>query len=241
MGGRRGNDDSCIKRILNFLLSLSLLGVVAVAIWYFLGQPATFEELKGSVNDALDDINWDDWDDFGNFTPDVVLPNITDPYEDLFDLDPFVSDNSTDQLWRTKEYPSQGLELELLNALDNTWTNEFTLAVQDWQLADSLLLTTSVVQVDHSCQPVDNVMKVCNGNYGPTGWLGINEILASVGTGEIHSSVAKMNEHYLLNANEYDRQYTMCHEIGVSHSSQREHVFSGIRRETLCATALAGI
>jgi hypothetical protein len=57
-------------------------------------------------------------------------------------------------------------------------------------------------------------MKVCNGNYGDTGWLGINLITSTVASGEIQNSVAKMNEYYLLNAEDDERQYTMCHELG---------------------------
>ena len=60
---------------------------------------------------------------------------------------------------------------------------------------------------------MDGVMVVCNANFGATGWVGINEIIFS-GQQEIVSSVSKMNEYYLLNA-EYDhRRYTMCHELG---------------------------
>ena len=44
--------------------------------------------------------------------------------------------------------------------------------------------------------------------------MGINEVLKSVPQGIIQSSVAKMNEHYLLNADYDERLYTMCHELG---------------------------
>jgi hypothetical protein len=39
-------------------------------------------------------------------------------------------------------------------------------------------------------------------------------VLKSVPAGIIQSSVAKMNEHYLLNADYDERLYTMCHELG---------------------------
>ena len=62
-------------------------------------------------------------------------------------------------------------------------------------------------------------MKVCNGNFGDTGWLGINEIELEYGSrssvGYIVSSVAKMNEYYLNKAGYEKRLYTMCHEIGA--------------------------
>jgi hypothetical protein len=46
--------------------------------------------------------------------------------------------------------------------------------------------------------------------------LGINEVLKSVTDGVISSSVAKMNEYYLNNADYDERLYTMCHEVSVS-------------------------
>jgi hypothetical protein len=45
--------------------------------------------------------------------------------------------------------------------------------------------------------------------------LGINEVLKSVPSDVIESSVAKMNEYYLNNADYDERLYTMCHEVSV--------------------------
>ena len=57
-------------------------------------------------------------------------------------------------------------------------------------------------------------MKVCNGDYGDTGWRGINELILT-DKNQIVSSVAKMNEYYLTSSTSaLDKQYTMCHEIG---------------------------
>jgi hypothetical protein len=55
-------------------------------------------------------------------------------------------------------------------------------------------------------------MKVCNGNYGDTRWRGINQVLMT--NGYIVSSSAKMNEYYLYESNDDQKQYTMCHEMG---------------------------
>lgn len=183
------------------LFSLIFLGAGGYLIWHFVGRP------------DLDDVKtaYDDFD-FGDFTD--VLGNWTDDikFDDLFDNDPFVGDNSTNA------WPSSGnggLQLELLNALDDTWQNEFAAAVLDWEEGDpdTLTLTVKEGEVDNACTAKDGLMKVCNGNYGDTGWLGINEMLISGGS-TIDSSVAKMNEYYLRNADNDKRQYTMCHEIG---------------------------
>jgi hypothetical protein len=196
-------------RIINSLFTVALLGAGGYLLWHFLGKPANVDELNTAVGDVFDDI---DFGGFGNFS-DVLdgLGNFS--VGDLYDNDPFLSDNTT-QSWKTRG--EGGLELELQNALDDTWQDEFAKAVLDWEEGepDALTLTTAQVEVDHTCKPVEGVMKVCNGNYGETGWLGINEIISQVSNGQILSSVAKMNEYYLLNADEYERQYTMCHEIG---------------------------
>jgi hypothetical protein len=49
---------------------------------------------------------------------------------------------------------------------------------------------------DPSCTPVDGILKVCNSDYGQTGWKGINECAIN-GLNKIVQSVAKMNEYYL--------------------------------------------
>jgi hypothetical protein len=179
-----------------------MLGAGAYGLWWWLGKPDVEQALRNF--------------DFGDFTD--VLGNLTTG--DLFDQwdlneDPFVGDNSTSQ-WDQDTRGQGGLTLLLQNALDDTWTQEFEIAVSDWESGtpDSLTLPTVRVDMDRACSQVSGVMKVCNGNYGKTGWLGINEILFDSRTKIIQSSVAKMNEYYLLNADFVERRYTMCHEIG---------------------------
>jgi len=169
-------------------------------IWHFTGRP--------SVDDAK--AFWEDFD-FSDFTD--VLGNWTDDMDfgDFYDNDPFVGDNTTNN-WKTDG--TGGLKLTMVNALDDLWQQEFTDALNDWENGDpdTLTLTTQRVAVDNGCAPEDGVMKVCNGNYKENGWLGINEM--SLSGGKIISSVAKMNEFYLHNADYDKRRYTMCHEIG---------------------------
>jgi len=186
------------------MVTLLILGVMATVLWHFLGRPDVeqVKEFAGGIN-------------LGDFTD--VLKNISDfDWGDLYsgEQDPFVGDNTTNA-WATK---GTGLSLELQNALDENWQTEFAAAVADWQESEVLTLTTSRVAVDHTCGRVDGVMLVCNGNFGDTGWVGINEVEIEYqrqgGPGFIISSVAKMNEYYLFNAEMTKRQYTMCHEIG---------------------------
>mmetsp|Transcript_21186 Transcript_21186/g.60491 ORF Transcript_21186/g.60491 Transcript_21186/m.60491 type:complete len:373 (+) Transcript_21186:383-1501(+) len=188
---------SCLRRLCGLGFTLGVLGAGAYGMWWWLGKPDVEESIRNF--------------DFGDYSN--VLGNLT-TFVDQWDVDPFVGDNSTSPWGQTTEGVG-GLSLELQNALQDTWINEFEKAVRDWDNGnpDALTLTTKKIEVDQVCTQVRGVMKVCNGNYGDTGWLGINE-MALNGQGVIQSSVAKMNEYYLLNASPEARQYTMCHEIG---------------------------
>lgn len=144
-----------------------------------------------------------------NFKPSDFIPN----WEDFFHEDPFNATGPDDApRWRNS---GNGLNLEIVNALDERWNVYFDRAVQEWDAGnpDVLDLTTSASSVDSSCQAVEGVMKVCNGNYGDTRWKGINEVIIENGV-RIISSTAKMNEFYLSGGNDAQKQYTMCHEIG---------------------------
>jgi len=205
------NKEGCsICRCLSSITTLALFAVGAYCVWLFLGQP-TGDEVLDAANDLgnkIKDI------DFGDLTG--AIENFTGFTPELWDEDPFVGDNTTN-LWTGYTKGSGGLYLELWNALDDSWQIEYAEAVSDWNtLCDPkvLVLTSKVVEVDNACSQADGVMKVCNGNYGESGWLGINEVLKSVPGGIIQSSIAKMNEHYLLNADYDERLYTMCHELG---------------------------
>jgi hypothetical protein len=107
-----------------------------------------------------------------------------------------------------------GLSLEIYNACSDDWDSLFAEAVNDWDSGapDALTLTTQKVDRDLKCEFVEGLMKVCNDDYGDTGWRGINEYLTQ--NDVIGMSVARMNEYYLANAPEQERLYTMCHEVG---------------------------
>jgi len=147
---------SCFQHITKGLCTLTVLAAIGVAAWHFLGRPETPEEALDRIKDTAEDIE----DALGNLTDSDWIKGFND--------DPFVGDNST------YEWPNngQGLSLELWNALDETWQTEFQVAVDDWQESPALQLSTRQVDVDPKCSVVDGIMKVCNDNYGATGWLG---------------------------------------------------------------------
>ena len=156
--GAGGNGSSCLGQLCNWignLVSAMLTGIAIYMLWSMLGKP--------SGQDALDWGRNFNVSDFRN-----VLDNITEAVWDAgFNEDPYVGDNTTN-VW--KRATSSGLSLVLQNALDDDWQTEFEAALEDWQESEVLDLTTIQVEVDNSCTRVDGVMKVCNGNFGETGW-----------------------------------------------------------------------
>jgi hypothetical protein len=206
--------DDKTRNVLLGLFSCAALAAAGFLTWkYALDEPANWSETVegfGEIFDAGKE-KWNEWD-LGNFTD--VLDGLDDlSFGDLFNEDPQLGDNAT-LVWHDDHVkPTDGgLHLVLQNALDDTWQGEFDAAVADWRESSALELTARKVAVDHTCSRVDGVMVVCNGNFGATGWVGINE--NSILRGVIVSSVAKMNEYYLRNADFDHRRFTMCHELG---------------------------
>ncbi|KAL3805297.1 hypothetical protein HJC23_009004 [Cyclotella cryptica] len=176
-----------------------ILGGSAFLTWkYALGSPT-------SASDALEGL-----DDFKNVLKDG-LDGID--FGKLFNNDSKEGDTNL-YIWKSEyiQPGNGGLHLTLLNALDDTWQEEFWEAVSDWQESPALTLDAERVDVDYDCNRISGVMVICNANFGETGWVGINE--NEIKDGVIVSSVTKMNEYYLRNAEYAHRRYTMCHEIG---------------------------
>ena len=88
----------------------------------------------------------------------------------------------------------------------------FDEAVEDWDAAPSLFLTTSQDGL-LSCNHLRGKTRVCNDEFGDTGWFGLNEaIYYEYGDGKentIVSSVAKINESYLREASDSQKQYVV--------------------------------
>ena len=63
-----------------------------------------------------------------------------------------------------------------VNALDDQWVAFFEKTVQDWENGnpDALILTTLTINPDWNCKAVRGEMKAYNGDYGETGWRGVN-------------------------------------------------------------------
>lgn len=132
--------------------------------------------------------------------------------EEFAEEDPFAQ-KGPDEVNKWKS-GNNGLELEVLNALDDLWFPFFYTAVSEWDSGspDAVNLKTVRVATDSDCSTVAGVLKVCNGNYGETTWRGINKLWLE--NEDIYASAARMNEFYFQGEDVDQRQYTMCHEIG---------------------------
>ena len=114
--------------------------------------------------------------------------------------------------WRTNNGFS-GLELRVLNNLDEGWQGIFDSVMAKWDNGDPDAVNFIVERVnDPNCRTVMGAMIVCNGNYGRTDWRGINEFTTR--NGYIQSSIAKLNDYFLARAPDDLRTYVCCHEIG---------------------------
>jgi hypothetical protein len=156
------------------------------------------------------------------FTSKGGLPFFSD-MEEFAQEDPFNQTGPEEaNRWRNN---GSGLRLEVVNALDDEWSEFFYKAIGDWGAGtpNALSLTTSVRSPDPSCVSLDGKLKVCNSDYGPTEWLGINLVL--IRNNIIFASTSKMNDFYHPDNNKAQKQYTMCHEVGhgfgLSHSDEQ--------------------
>ena len=81
--------------------------------------------------------------------------------------------NSSDfQRWRIGR-DKKGLKLTLINGLTDDWHNHFYQAIEDWNGATALQLTTVPDNDGPPCEKhTRGMVKTCNGDYGRTDWTG---------------------------------------------------------------------
>jgi len=129
------------------------------------------------------------------------------------DLDVEVPSNAV--RWATRN--NQGLTLDILNAMEDSYDTILATAVENWDAGapiDSLTLRMRKVEYDFECSDQNGVLKVCNGDYGATKWRGLNEVKLNSQTRIIVSSTARMNDYYLTRESVEQKLYTVCHELG---------------------------
>ena len=161
---------------------------------------------------------------FNLLDPSSWLPSLLDH----LDYNPHGGDSPYDfSLWNMGR-GCHGLDIGIIDNLEERWKPFLKTAVFDWDNGEPDAITINVREIsryDPECSPVRNLLKVCNGDYGSTDWVGVN--IALVIDGFISSSVAKMNDYHLNSMSDGAKQWTMCHELGhgfgLGHWDERFH------------------
>jgi hypothetical protein len=132
--------QSCAGRIFGLLAILAVIGVAVYLGVYFIGGSNKASEIP---------------EDIKNLLPQELLYRSEDPFENI----------TGTSRWQDA---GGGLELTILNALDQQWYPYFKIAVDEWDngTPDALTLSTQVATAESACTAVTGVMKVCNGDYG---------------------------------------------------------------------------
>jgi hypothetical protein len=129
---------------------------------------------------------------------------------------------------------SSPFTLTLIDSTTSPWTTKLQTASSDWN-ASSVLNTdrksgNTSASTRQSCPPEKGKVRVCNYNYGNTGWLGLAQIWIYVGKGgHIAQGVAEANDYYFGNSsyaynNTAEMQHVVCQEVahtfGLDHQSE---------------------
>ena len=88
-----------------------------------------------------------------------------DPFENLYSK----TNPNKAYIW-DNHLGSGGLNLTVVSALDSAWQPYFEEATLQWEAADALWLDVERAEYDYECTPQTKTLKVCNGDYGNTGW-----------------------------------------------------------------------
>ena len=146
------------------------------------------------------------------------------------EADPSLGSVGKHNMWQplSGQEPNTGLSLQILNNLvsGSDWNDYLTSSIYEWNNGkpDAVTLNIRSMTHDPECRAVRRAMKVCNANYGPTDWRGVNQILLQ--DEYIITSLAKMNDYYLEGTNRAQKQYTMCHELGHGTYIYRDYFFA---------------
>ena len=105
------------------------------------------------------------------------------------------------------------VSLEVLNGLDESWQPYLERTIQEWNagIPKVVDLRVSRIAVTSDCTFVRGKIVICNGDYGPTDFHGMNHLLINENDNTISASLAQLNEHYMEGASQARKDYTICH------------------------------
>jgi hypothetical protein len=137
------------------------------------------------------------------------------------------ADHRSGQHWaRTTKPMVLGVIKSVDNSGGNDWLGNWDWALRVWSQLPALDLATVPGQTDHQtrldCPAEEGYIRVCNNDYGQTGWRGIakwNYKTYDDHEGLIYQCTVKLND---IRQTDYEKKW-LCHEIG--HCLVRSHFF----------------
>lgn len=123
--------------------------------------------------------------------------------EDLHDASP-------EEVHWPHYYSKNGLQIELINTLGDQWQTALQTNIDNWNRISSLDITVSKGYEEEDCLPIWAKVKICNNNYGETGWRGTVQLFLR--SGNVVGAAIHLNDYYPLE-NGWG-QYIICHQLG---------------------------
>ena len=137
-----------------------------------------------------------------------------------------------DHAWGSYHWARQNsfFTLQVIDSTTDFWWTELDASLTAWATSNSIELQISGTQTDETtrlnCPMVQGKVRVCSGDYGTTGWLG----LATVGvdsSGHVDRGVSRINTNGAYSSywgSQSMKNHVMCHEVGhlfgLGHTSE---------------------
>ena len=123
--------------------------------------------------------------------------------------------HSKDIKWPQKDGKG-GLHVTIINSLSPSLQPLLASTVRTWEYGSPLHPAIAVdlkTEATYGCPRSMDAIRVCDNDYGKTGWAGF-EVAVSNNDGFIQMSLVRINTHYLKSTNLVYNRYVMCHELG---------------------------
>ena len=98
----------------------------------------------------------------------------------------------------------------------NDWNYHFTAALNEWTNQGNVVIYevepgNDSFELRYECPPIEGKVRICNSDYGQTGWLGIASWWTN-DDGYITQATVKMNDRHIYEPIEL--RHLLCHELG---------------------------
>jgi hypothetical protein len=126
---------------------------------------------------------------------------------------------------------ASSFDLIVVNSTTNDWDSHVSIAISDWSQSTNLNMIEDTngatsKKVRRRCRATNGQLRICNLNYGDTGWLGIAGISLDT-QGHIVNGYTKLNDSYFSlpfynNAN-WKKSVTcqeLGHNVGLGHQDE---------------------